>query len=38
MDSRGGGQNIAIKGQMLGKKTKNPTKHMKQLHLSINRE
>jgi len=33
-----GGQNTAIKGQMLGKKTRNPTKHIKQLHPSINRE
>jgi len=32
------GQNTAIKGQMLAKKTKNPAKHIKQLHLSINRE
>mgnify|MGYP007039567943 CR=1 FL=1 len=34
----GGGQNIAIEGQMLGEKTKNPVKHIKQLQPNINRE
>jgi len=29
MDDHGGGQNIAIEGQMLGKKTKNPAKYFK---------
>jgi len=29
MDDRGKGQNIAIKRQMLGKKNKNPAKHIK---------
>jgi len=38
MDDRREGQNVAIKGQMLGKKTKDPAKHIKQLHLSIHRE
>jgi len=38
MDNHGRGQNIAIEGQMLGKKTKNPIKHIKQLHPSINQE
>ena len=38
MDERGGGQNTAIKGQMLDKKAKNPVKHIKQLHPSIDRE
>jgi len=38
MDDRGGGQNTAIKRQMLGKKAKNPAKHIKQLHPSINQE
>jgi len=38
MDDYVGGQNIAIKGQMLGEKAKNPTKHIKQLHPSINPE
>jgi len=38
MDDHGGGQNAAIKGKMLGKKNKNPVKHIKQLHPSINRE
>jgi len=38
MDERGGGQNTAIKGQMLSKKTKNSAKHIKALHPSINRE
>jgi len=32
------GQNTAIEGEMLGKKTRNPTKYIKQLYLSINRE
>ena len=38
MNDRGGGQNTAIKAQMLGKNAKNPAKHIKQLHPSINRE
>jgi len=38
MDDRGGGQYTAIKGQMLGKKAKNPAKHIKQLRPSINRK
>jgi len=38
MDDHGEGQNTAIEGQMLGKKTKHPAKHIKQLHPSINRE
>jgi len=38
MDDPEGGQNTAIEGQMLGKKTKNPRKHIKQLYPSINRE
>jgi len=38
MDDRARGQNTVIKGKMMGKKAKNPTKHIKQLHLSINRE
>jgi len=29
MDDYGGGQSTPIKGQMLGKKTKNPTKDIK---------
>jgi len=36
MDNHGRGQNTAIEGQM--PKTKNPTKYIKQLHPSINRE
>jgi len=38
MDDHGGGENTAIKEQMMGKKTNNSTKHIKQLHPSINRE
>jgi len=38
MDDHGGGQNTAIKGQILVEKAKNLTKHIKQLHPSINRE
>jgi len=38
MDDRGGGQNTPIEGQMLDKKAKNSTKHVKQLYLSVNRE
>jgi len=38
MDNRRGGQNTAIKWQMLGNKTKNPAKYIKQLYSSINRE
>jgi len=36
MDDRGGGQNTTIEGKMLGEKTKNPTKYIKQLYPSIN--
>ena len=38
MDDCGGGQNTSIKRQMLDKRAKNPTKHIKQLYSSINRE
>jgi len=34
----GRGQNTAIEGRMLGKKTKNPAKHIKTLYPSINQE
>ena len=33
-----GGQNTSIYGQMLGEKALNPTKRIKQLYSSINRE
>jgi len=36
MVDRGGGQNTAIEGKMLGEKTKNLAKHIKQLHPSMN--
>jgi len=29
MDDHEGGQNVAVGGKMLGKKTENPTKHIK---------
>jgi len=38
MDDHGVGQNTAIYGQILGKKTKNPAKHIKQQYPSINLE
>jgi len=38
MNDCGRGQNTTIEGQMLGKKAKNPVKHIKQLYPSINQE